>query len=192
MRHAARCSSRPAPPAGGQAGKLGGEGVQRRLIGRRAGQVGAGTGRRAPAQLGPADVVVRTALSGLGKQLLPAPGAEQQAGQQGPPVVHRRGPVRGEQLLNGPPRRAGHQGGVPPQGDDPLAPPGCGGSARRCSPASGRPAGPGGRRSPPGESRDPPPGRRSSPRRRGPRRSTPGFAESPAGRAGRRAARCGR
>lgn len=32
---------------GGQAGKLGGEGVQRRLIGRRAGQVGAGTGRRA-------------------------------------------------------------------------------------------------------------------------------------------------
>lgn len=105
---------------GGQAGKLGGEGVQRRLIGRRAGQVGAGTGRRAPAQLGPADVVVRTALSGLGKQLLPAPGAEQQAGQQGPPVVHRRGPVRGEQLLNGPPRRAGHQGGVPPQGDDPL------------------------------------------------------------------------
>ena len=71
---------------GGQAGKLGGEGVQRRLIGRRAGQVGAGTGRRAPAQLGPADVVVSAALPGLGKQLLPAPGAEQQAGQQGPPV----------------------------------------------------------------------------------------------------------
>ena len=49
---------------GGQAGKLGGEGVQRRLIGRRAGQVGAGAGRRSPAQLGPADVVVSAALPG--------------------------------------------------------------------------------------------------------------------------------